>query len=324
MERMISVVIPVYNCEQYLRKSIGSLLSQTIINELELFCVDDGSTDGSYQLLREYEKKYRNIRVSCQNHQGVSHARNKGLKEAKGEYIAFFDADDYAEPQLYERLYSLATENNADISIVDYSMVFPDGIRKKHRSAKQCAWIGQEDLLRRFFASNDICPNPVDKLFKRETIEGLTFPEGFAIGEDMYFVYQTMRRAKKVVLDSRESLYRYQIREGSAMTSEFSDKYLDPVRLSKRIMRDEDIPQTIWDYAEANYIHEICKMMRLLYKSDRTIDQTDEIKEYLQDFKNYSLIKGCHYMSSKHWSASCLMKLSPKIYSIVYSKLRIG
>ena len=80
-------------------------------------------------------------------------------------------------------------------------MVFPDGIRKKHRSAKQCAWIGQEDLLRRFFASNDICPNPVDKLFKRETIEGLTFPEGFAIGEGHNKKAAEQDAAKKLLKD---------------------------------------------------------------------------------------------------------------------------
>ena len=321
---MISVVIPVYNCIQYLRRSIESLLSQTIINDLELIFVDDGSSDGSCQLLREYEKKYNNIRVFGWNHQGVSCARNAGLKEAKGEFIAFFDADDYAEPQLYERLYSLTTESGADISIVDYSMVFPDGTKKKHRPDKQCMWTDREELLKSFFASNDICPNPVDKLFRRETIEGLTFPEGFAIGEDMYFVYQVLNRAKKVILDSRESFYRYQIREGSAMKSGFSDKYLDPVRLSKKIMCDEDLPKDVWDYAEANYIHEICKMMRFLYKDSKPIAQTGEIKEFLQDFRNYPLIKGRHYMNSKHWVALCLMRLSPRIYSVAYSKLRVG
>ena len=324
MKKMISIIIPVYNCEQYLRESIGSLLMQTIFDELELIFADDGSTDGSYQLLQEYEEKYNSIITLSLKHHGVSHARNAGIKRAKGEYIAFFDADDYAEPRLYERLLSLATENNADISIVDYSMVFPDGTKKKHRPEKQCIWNDQEELLRSFFASNDICPNPVDKLFRRETMKGLTFPEGFAIGEDMYYVYQALKRAKKVVLDSCESLYRYQIREGSAMTSGFSDKYLDPVRLSKRMMLDDDLPPDIWCYVEANYIHEICKMMRFLYNDGKTIDQTNEIKEYLQDFRNYTLIKGRYYMSSKHWAALCLMKLSPRLYSVVYSKLRVG
>lgn len=321
---MISVIIPVYNCEKYLKQSIGSLLAQSIINEMELVFVDDGSTDGSYDLILELTGKHDNCLVFHQENQGVSCARNKGLKEAKGDYIAFFDADDYAEPSLYEKLYSLAKENNADISIVDYSMVFPDGTVKKHRQELQRVWTDKDELLKSFFVSNDICPNPVDKLFRREIIRGIKFPEGFAIGEDMFFVFEALKRAQKVVLDSRESLYLYQIREGSAMTSKFSDKHLDPVRLSRRIINDPEIPKVIWEYAEANYIHEICKMMRFAYKEKKQVVKSKEMESYIQDFRNYSIAKASQYMSKKHWIALCLMKASPSLYNTLYTKLRVG
>ena len=321
---MISVIVPVYNCEQYLKESITSLLSQTMINEIELIFIDDGSTDKSYDLILELTEKQDNCRVFRQENKGVSCARNKGLKEAKGEYIAFFDADDYAETTLYEKLYSLAKENDADISIVDYSMVFSDGTVKKHRPELYKVWTDKEELLKSFFVSNEICPNPVDKLFRRDLIQGIEFPNGFAIGEDMFFVFETLKQARKVVLDSSKSLYRYQIREGSAMTSKFSDKNMDPVRLSKRMMEDTAVTKKIYDYAEANYIHEICKMLRIAYKDREKIEKTGEMGIYLQDFETYQVLKGKQYMSKKHWIALCLMKISPGLYNAIYKILKIG
>lgn len=321
---MISVIIPVYNCEKYLKQSIGSLLAQSIISDMEMIFVDDGSTDRSYDLILELTGKHDNCKVFRQENQGVSCARNRGLKEAIGDYVAFFDADDYAEPTLYEKLLLLATENEADISIVDYSMFFSDGTVKKHRPKMQKVWTEKDELLKSFFVSNDICPNPVDKLFRRDIILGIEYPEDFAIGEDMFFVFEVLKRAKKVVLDSNESLYRYQIRDGSAMTSKFNDKHLDPVRLSKRIMNDPGIPKGVWDYAEANYIHEICKMMRIAYKDKKQVVKSKEMESYIQDFRNYSIAKASQYMSKKHWIALCLMKASPSLYNTLYTKLRIG
>lgn len=324
MRSVISVIIPVYNCEQHLKESIASLLSQSIINAIELIFIDDGSTDKSYDLLLELTEKHDNCKVFHQDNQGVSSARNRGLKEAKGDYIAFFDADDYAEPTLYEKLFSLATENDADISIVDYCMVFPDGTVRKHRPEIHRVWTDKEELLKSFFVSNDICPNPVDKLFRRGIVQEIQYPEGFAIGEDMFFVFEALKRANKVVLDSKESLYRYQIRAGSAMTSKFSDKHMDPVRLSKKMTGDPELPESLRNYAEANYIHEICKMMRIAYKEKDQIEQSEEMGSYIQCFRNYSVIKAYQCMSKKHWIALCLMKMSPGLYNVLYTKLKIG
>lgn len=137
---LISVIIPVYNCEKYLEKSISSLLNQTIFNRIEFIFVDDGSTDKSYEIIKKYKKLYRNFVLFHQDNMGVSAARNLGIKIANGKYIAFFDADDIALPRLYEKLYELILESDADISIVDYSMVFNDGREKKHRINTKKNW----------------------------------------------------------------------------------------------------------------------------------------------------------------------------------------
>ena len=113
---MISVIVPVYNCEKYLDKSIQSLINQTIFDDLEIIFVDDGSYDRSSDIIKLYIEKYPNLTLICQKNKGVSAARNRGIGEAHGDYVTFFDADDLAESTLYERLLFLITENCADLS----------------------------------------------------------------------------------------------------------------------------------------------------------------------------------------------------------------
>ncbi len=108
----ISIIMPVYNCEEYLHESIGSVLKQTI-EEWELLCIDDGSTDGSLAILYEYQKKDNRIKVFAQKNKGAGEARNLGLKNAVGEYVAFLDADDfYLDTDALESMYSVCKTNN--------------------------------------------------------------------------------------------------------------------------------------------------------------------------------------------------------------------
>ena len=114
---VISVVVPVYNTECFLRECIESVLNQTYTN-FELILIDDGSTDGSGAICVEYAQKDRRIRVFRQNNSGVSSARNKGIVESAGKYICFIDSDDFISVNYFEYLYSLLKKYNADISVV--------------------------------------------------------------------------------------------------------------------------------------------------------------------------------------------------------------
>lgn len=117
----ISVIIPVYNVESYLKKCIESVLAQTM-EDLEIILVDDGSTDGSSSICDEYVN-YPNITVIHQENKGVSAARNVGLRIAKGEYIAFLDSDDYVSSDMYEEMYLVAKQNSVDIVYCNYNYV---------------------------------------------------------------------------------------------------------------------------------------------------------------------------------------------------------
>ncbi len=109
-----SVIIPVYNVEPYLAECLDSVLNQTL-EGIEIICVDDGSTDGSYSLLIEYAKAYPNIKVLQQPNSGLSASRNHGLEEARGEFIHFLDSDDFIEPETYKTLYEVMTTQNLDM-----------------------------------------------------------------------------------------------------------------------------------------------------------------------------------------------------------------
>ncbi len=120
-EVKISVIVPIYNACKHLRPALESILDQTL-REIEIICVDDGSTDTSLDMLKIYQKRDSRIRIITETNAGPGHARNNGLKRARGKYVAFLDADDFFEPELLEKLYNRAEENDLDITIVRYDI----------------------------------------------------------------------------------------------------------------------------------------------------------------------------------------------------------
>lgn len=117
----VSVVMPIYNAYDYLRPAIDSVIDQTL-KEIEIICIDDGSTDHSLEIIKEYQKMDPRIRIVTENNAGVSTARNKGLVRARGEFTIFLDADDFFEPTLLSELYERATEDKLDITAVRFDI----------------------------------------------------------------------------------------------------------------------------------------------------------------------------------------------------------
>ena len=133
----ISVVMPIYNASDYLKPAIDAVLGQTL-RDIELICVDDGSTDNSLAIIKEYQQGDERVRIVTESNAGPSIARNKGLARARGKYVIFLDADDFYEHTLLEKLYGLAEEKNLDIAICKFDIYnnrkskFEDNIRSDH------------------------------------------------------------------------------------------------------------------------------------------------------------------------------------------------
>ena len=117
----VSVIIPVYNAGDFLRPALDSVIAQTL-REIEIICVDDGSTDGSLDVLKEYQKADERIRIVTETNAGPALARNNGIRRARGEYIAFLDADDFYEQEMLEKMYESAKKDDLDIVITDYDV----------------------------------------------------------------------------------------------------------------------------------------------------------------------------------------------------------
>ena len=117
----ISVIMPIYNAGEYLRRALSDVLSQTV-KEIEVICIDDGSTDGSLSVIKEMQEKDDRIRIVTENNAGPSIARNKGIVRARGEFVIFLDADDFFESTLLESLYNIALRDNLDMAVARFDL----------------------------------------------------------------------------------------------------------------------------------------------------------------------------------------------------------
>ena len=122
----VSVIVPVYNVEKYIKKCLNSLVNQTL-DEVEIVVVNDGSPDNSQKIIDEYTKKYKNIKSYVKENGGLSDARNYGIKRATGKYISFVDSDDYIRKDMLEKMYNYAIQKNFDVVVCDSINVYSDG-----------------------------------------------------------------------------------------------------------------------------------------------------------------------------------------------------
>lgn len=214
----LSIIIPVYNVESYLRECLDSIISQDLY-ETEIICIDDCSTDGSLQILYEYEKKDHRVKVIKHlTNKGLSAARNTGIQAAVGEYIQFVDSDDILEAGACKKLYIYAKENDADIVYFNMQLLNDEKnylIQKKRIHKEYPGVYTGVELFCLFSRNGTFKVEAWRHYIKREYLikNNLFFHEGI-IHEDMLFSFMAAMQAKKVC-DLNMELYIYRQREGS-------------------------------------------------------------------------------------------------------------
>ena len=202
----VSVIVPVYNVEKYIKKCLESLVNQTL-RDIEIIVVNDGSQDKSKEIIAEYVRKYPNIVYVEKENGGLSDARNYGMKYAKGDYIAFVDSDDYVDTTMYEKMYNKAVEEKADYVECDFYWEYPDKLKKD----VGIRYSNKKDMLvyARVVAWN--------KLIKREIIHN-EFPKGLYY-EDVEFFYKLIPYINKFAF-VKEPLVYYVQRENSIVNKQ--------------------------------------------------------------------------------------------------------
>ncbi|EOE6412148.1 glycosyltransferase family 2 protein [Enterococcus hirae] len=218
----ISIIVPVYKVEKYLKKCVDSILAQTF-SDFELILVDDGSPDNSGRICDDYAKKDARVRVVHKQNGGLSSARNAGIEVAKGKYLGFVDSDDYIAEDMYELLYKAIIKEEADLSICGIYDVYEgkDPIIKPTIKKTVTA----EEALLLILQGNIISVHAVNKLYKRELFSTIRYPEG-KYHEDSFIIVDLLNQCHKVAIDSEQKYYYYH-RLGSINTENFSEKQFE-------------------------------------------------------------------------------------------------
>jgi glycosyltransferase involved in cell wall biosynthesis len=230
----ISAIVPVYNVEEYLGECLDSLINQTF-EDIEIICVNDGSTDSSPEILDEYQNMDSRIRIISQENRGLSGARNTGMEHARGEYIYFIDSDDYLERDALEELYSISQQKNSDLIIFKLVNFDEEGNRDYDYSNMPFLSDIQKDV----FSHQDFRDNlfNVDvtvytKFYKRELIENEMFAEGL-IFEDNAFYFDYILDAERIYFHDR-CLINRRIRSDSIIKSA-SKSHTDIIKIYELI-----------------------------------------------------------------------------------------
>lgn len=226
---LVSVVIPVYNVEKYLRQCLDSVVNQTL-KEIEIICVDDGSTDSSPQILEEYAATDARVKILTQSNKGQGAARNLGIKKASGEYIGFVDSDDYVEPNMYERLWRSAKEKNFEIAECG-AVIENEGFASEDYCRGQAASFDFKDWemlspAEELFTENRFHAVLWNKIYSRAFLVscGLAIDETIKKGEDAAFQWCCMPHCSRFRRIS-DKLYHYRVgRKGSTETQKNTGK----------------------------------------------------------------------------------------------------
>lgn len=213
---MISIIIPIYNGEKYMRKCLNSITNQKY-NDFEVLMIDDGSTDGSKEICIEYEKKDSRFKLFTKENGGSASARNLGLDLAKGDYISFIDVDDYIGKDFLFELYNAAQNNNSDIVICGFAIVSEE--KKQHvlGDSGQIRNYTKHEIYKAFCEKKTYLSIAVlwNKIYKKEIFEDLRFPMNKGI-DDEYLICQIINNANQITLMDKQ-LYFYYMSENSQM-----------------------------------------------------------------------------------------------------------
>lgn len=237
MHPLISLICPVYNCENFLSRCIESVVAQTYTN-WELILIDDGSKDNSLKICYEYAQSHAKIQVLSQTHKGVSAARNYGMSKVKGDYILFIDADDFVESEHVQNLHDNAQKYDADICIASmhvFDVELGQNITNKYfNKAKTIGILDKRQAFKNIIYRRGFGGEIAAKMFKTSLIQGLKFDETEIIGEDFSFNCQALHIANKIVFINDLS-YHY-IRHSNSAT-----RYQTPQNLDKKIKSVEKL-----------------------------------------------------------------------------------
>lgn len=305
---LVSIIIPVYNSELFLKRCLDSVINQTYKN-LEIIIVEDGSSDNSLSICKKYKKLDNRIKVLLNGtNKGMAFSRNKALDNATGKYITYIDSDDYVELDYIETLYNLIKEDDYDVSICGH-------IDMKHEKKYI---LNQEKAFKLLITDENFCISCWGKLFKRYLLSGVKFYDVQC--EDRAFSYKVFSKIKKAIY-LNVSKYNYCIRKDSYSFMDYDIKDLD--RISQTKFFTEKVTKLypkLTNDAKIMYLNSLIAVCnKQLFSKMYKTPEIKETKKFIRNnfiiiiFTKSKLIKKMQYL---------LFLMNTKLYINIYRKVK--
>lgn len=319
-DKLVSIIVPVYNIDTYIASCLNSILNQTYKN-IEVIIINDGSTDKTSSICKKYALNDSRIILINQDNAGVSMARNRGLSLAKGEYLTFIDGDDYVYETYIEKLIVNAIDNLADISVLSY-------LEKWQKKDIQYGGTGNiivynnQEALEDFLTEKNIKQSICCKLYKKEIYEAHRFRTDMKVAEDKYYNLETFM-ASNVICYEDSCEYVYRMRTGSAVKGSFSFKNIDAVNIMEQA-KDRVLKTypTLKKEAEKMYYIECFNVLKSYAVCNYKMEYEEYIKNYVSSIKHANFKEQYTIMNSKERLYMILLKISP-VFFITYNQIII-
>lgn len=343
---MVSIVIPVYNAENYIENCIKSILRQTY-EEWELVLIDNGSTDGSLEICQKFAREDDRIFVFHQfQNKGVSVARNLGIEKATGDFLTFIDADDWIKEDYLEYLVRLQKKQDAKMVICGYEKAYETGNEKLKKGKSQKAdrkkteitdsnetherkqklryklYTVKEYLERYLLEGNTHCWGV---LYEYDLLEEVKFPVGMSIGEDLLFLIDAAKKAEKIVVTDYQGYY-YFINQSGVMKKQFTPSYMDQITCwQKAYEKIVEICPKLKDKVESILMVSALLVVGKLSELEKTEQQkyTEQLESCLELVRKYEKNKETYqYLPDGYFVKVKMFSYLPSLYLSLYGAVK--
>lgn len=276
-KQLISIIVPVYNAENYLNKCIESLINQTY-NSLEIILINDGSTDNSRHICEKFAKKDKRIKLINQKNSGVSVARNKGIDIAKGKYICFVDSDDYVSQEFVEKMFNHIKINRADLAICNINKVNNKGIKYQDYTSFDKNIITKEEYYESINSFGGFLWN---KIFKKSIIGNLRLEEDIYYCEDELFVINYVEKCNKISCIN-EPLYFYCTHSNSLSSWKdgWNEKKITIIKAKQKALNI--LSKYQFSIYKDYYLKCLCNYIDIYYRYSKKIIKKDKLVNMYQ------------------------------------------
>ena len=319
MSELLSIIIPAYNSSKYIHKMIKSVCEQTYEN-LEIIIIDDGSTDNTLDICKNYSTKDSRIVVFHKENEGVTKARDFGISKANGQYIAFVDSDDSIDPEMYETLYRNLKKFDADISHCGHKVIYSDNKIEYHYNTKEVKLQDNEEGLIDLITGDKVEPGLCTKLYKRHLFDNLKYDKTMKINEDYVINLCVFSKAKKSVYQD-VPMYNYYMHDSSA-SHQLTKAYFyydiqKAANFTKSMFANN---MNIYPYAERRWF----RILSTMYRNQLRVKYEDfDYKSFFADIRKQiktesKLLKKNVLFSKRDHFILYMILFSPKLLTFVF------